>query len=163
APAEAMHSALERVAGLRIKLRELPPDHFGFMGDVRRILALFEAGPRFLRELVDAEPLLEGDIRRVLYFLLLTRSVDLGVPSAPRLGSAEAAFAPPPPARLPTRPPAPPPPSGRDAPASAPPVRRDSPASIPPAVVRSVSIRDELRRLSEKPPRTHYEVLGIAE
>lgn len=163
APAEAMQTAIERVAGLRIKLRELPPDHFGFMGDVRRVLSLFEAGPRFLRELVEAEPLLEGDIRLVLYFLLLTRSVDLGVPSAPPVGVDVEAFVAPAPSRLPALPADPAPASRRDASTSRPPARRDSPPSIPPAVVRSVAIRDELRRLSEKPPRTHYEVLGISE
>jgi len=43
------------------------------------------------------------------------------------------------------------------------PPRRDSPPSIPPSVTRSATLREELRRRTEKPPNTHYEVLGIPE
>jgi len=155
APAEPMESALERVAGLRIALyRGLPADHFAFMGDARRIVALFESGPRYLREVIAAEPLLEGDIRRVVYFLLLTRTVDLGIPSAPPVGVAGEPFVAPSQSRLPSVASDPP------APISA---RRDSPPSIPLTAVRSAALKDELRRRTEKPPRTHYEVLGIPE
>jgi curved DNA-binding protein CbpA len=172
-PFDAMESALERVAGLRITLHgELPADHFAFMGEDRRLVALFASEPRRLGDIVAAEPLLEADIRRVAYFLLLTRSVDLGVPSGPPLGMTTEPVVVPPPSRLPTLPsepafaPSPPPETPAASPPSdAPPVRvrRDSPPSIHPAVVRSVAMRDELRRLAEKPPRTHYAVLGIAE
>ncbi|HWP07760.1 MAG TPA: J domain-containing protein [Polyangiaceae bacterium] len=173
APFDAMESALDRVAGLRITLHGgLPGDHFAFMGEDRKLVALFAKEPRRLRDIIAAEPLLEADIRRVAYFLLLTRSVDLGVASAPPLGVAVEPVVVPPASRLPSLPsePArvtPPPPEtpAASAPSDAPPirVRRDSPPSIPPAVVRSVALRDELRRLAEKPPRTHYEVLGIPE
>jgi curved DNA-binding protein CbpA len=155
APAEPMESALERIAGLRIALYgELPLDHFAFMGEARRIVALFESGPRYWREVVAAEPLLEGDIRRVVYFLLLTRSVDLGIPSAPPVGVTVEPFHAPAPSRLPAVPSDPP------APIS---VRRDSPPSIPLTAVRTAALKDELRRRTDKPPRTHYEVLGIPE
>lgn len=164
APFDAMESALERVAGLRITLHGgLPPDHFAFMGEDRRLVALFGSEPRRLRDIVAAEPLLEADIRRVAYFLLLTRSVDLGVPSAPPLGMTAEPVVVPPPSRLPSLP-SEPVRSASPAPEAAPVrARRDSPPSIPPAVVRSVALRDGLRRLAEKPPRTHYEVLGIPE
>jgi len=192
APFDAMESALERVAGLRIALHGgLPPDHFAFMGEDRRLVALFASEPRRLRDIVAAEPLLEADIRRVAYFLLLTRSVDLGVPSAPPVGITTEPVVVPPAGRLPSlgsepapahtdaesaapasaaEPGMPPTAPPADAPRASPPsdaprvrVRRDSPPSIHPAVVRSVALRDELRRLAEKPPRTHYEVLGIPE
>ncbi len=153
APLEAMEAALLRVGARRIALQaDLPADHFAFMGDDRRIVAMLGAGPRRLSELIAAEPWLETDIRRVLYFLLLTRSADLGVPSGRPVGIGEGAFVAPTPARLPfveSEPPAPTP-------------RRDSPPSIPHAVVHGASLREELRRRTEMPNRTHYEVLGLS-
>lgn len=158
-PAE-LEAALKRVAGLRLALRPgLPANHFAFLGEDRRIIELLAQGPRRLSELIDAAPALASAIRRVLYFLVLTRSVDLGVPSAPPVGIGAEPVVTAPPARVPTftneasaAPLA--------APPSAPP-RRDSPPSIPPAVVHGVTLREELRKRSESEPRTHYDVLGI--
>ncbi len=140
--------ALERVLGLKIALRQgFPANHFAFMGDDQDLVALIAKVPRRASELFDAAPTRVAAIRRVLYFLVLTRSVDLGLPSAPPVGIAAAAVVPPPAPKLPSF-----------QPASA---RRDSPASIPPAVVRSAALREELRRYGEHPPATHYEMLGI--
>lgn len=165
-PEDAIAGALTRVEGMRLALqRELGPDHFAFMGEAGRIVALFGGAPRRLGEIVASEPFSESEVRRVLYFLLLTRSVDLGVPSAPPVGLDAEPFSPPPAARVPSL--ASEPPSvGHVRPDSVAPLpmpHRDTPASIPPRVVRSATLRDELRRRLEKPPRTHYETLGIPE
>lgn len=165
-PDEAVDGALARVEGMRLALeRELDPDHFAFMGDASRIVLLFRGAPRRLGEIVASEPFGEAEVRRVLYFLLLTRSLDLGIPSAPPVGLDVEPFSAPPAARVPSL--ASEPPSGtparHDSADPAPSRRRDSPASIPPGVVRSAALRDELRRRLEKPPRTHYETLGIPE
>jgi curved DNA-binding protein CbpA len=156
-----IENALRRLEGLKIALRpDLPPTYFTFLGEDRGIVSLLERGPRRLSELLEAEPRLEAAIRRVLYFLVLTRSVDLGFPSAPPVGIGAEPFVAPAAARLPSFPP-----SARSSdtqPSSAPP-RRDSPPSIPPAVVHSATLREELRRRLEHEPRSHYEVLGIPE
>jgi len=155
-----LESALGRLSGHRFALRSgLPPNHFAFMGDDRRIVGLLAQGPRRLNELVDAMPALAGAVQRVLYFLVLTRSVDLGLPSAPPVGVGTDPPVTAPAARVPSFTnevsPAP-----LAEPRSTPP-RRDSPPSIPPAVVHGVTLRDELRKRAENEPRTHYEVLGI--
>jgi curved DNA-binding protein CbpA len=158
-PAE-LESALARVAGQRLALKQgLPPNHFAFMGDDRRIVGLLAEGPRRMSELVDAAPALADSVQRVLYFLLLTRSLDVGLPSAPPLGVGAEPPVRTPAARVPsfTNEVAPAPPL--EAP-SAPP-RRDSPPSIPPAVMHGITLRDELRKRAEREPRTHYDVLGI--
>jgi curved DNA-binding protein CbpA len=154
-PAELEH-ALERVAGLRLALRPgLPPNHFAFMGDDRRILELLAQGPRRVSELIDAAPALASSIQRVLYFLVLTRSVDLGSPSAAPVGIGTEPVVTAPAARVPSF-------TNDVAPeARSFPPRRDSPPSIPPAVVHGVTLRDELGKRAENEPRTHYEVLGI--
>jgi curved DNA-binding protein CbpA len=158
-PAE-LEAVLGRLAGSRLGLRPgLPPHHFAFMGEDRRIVELLAQGPRRMSELIDAAPELVGAIQRVLYFLVLTRSVDLGLPSAPPVGIGAEMPVTVPAARVPsftheiT-------PSPLREPRTAPP-RRDSPPSIPPAVVHAVTLREELRKRAEKEPRTHYEVLGI--
>ncbi len=158
-PAE-LAAALGRVAGLELALRPgLPSHHFAFMGDDRRILGLLAQGPRRVSELIDASPALTDAIQRVLYFLVLTRSVDLGSPSAPPVGLGVEPAVTVPAARVPSftnevsR--------ARLAEPGAVPPRRDSPPSIPPAVVHGVTLREELRKRSENEPRTHYAVLGI--
>lgn len=155
-----IENALRRLEGVRIELRpDLPSQHFTFLGEDRAIVALFERGPRRLSELLQAEPALESSIRRVLYFLVLTRSVELGFPSAPPVGVGGEPFVGPAAPRTPSFT------AELGTPARAEPVRqrRDSPPSIPPAVVHSATLREELRRRLEREPRTHYEVLGIPE
>jgi curved DNA-binding protein CbpA len=166
---QEIDGALERVLGLKMALRPgLPAGHFAFMGDDQETVALLAGAPRRVTELFEAAPEREASIRRVLYFLVLTRSVDLGLPSAPPVGVAAPAVVAPPSGKLPSftsetvtvtssTPPAPPT-SSPPAPAS---VRRDSPPSIPPAVVRSAALREELQKRSEQPSGTHYDVLGI--
>jgi curved DNA-binding protein CbpA len=159
-----IENALRRLEGLKLELRSgLPPNYFAFLGEDRGIVAFFERGPRRLSELLRAEPALEGAIRRVLYFLVLTRSVDLGFPSAPPVGLGDEPFVGPRAARVPsfTNEASPTARSGAR-PISVPP-RRDSPPSIPPAVVHSATLREELRRRLEHESRTHYDVLGIPE
>ena len=165
-PEEAIENALLRLGGRRIGLGpHLPPEHFAFMGDARRLVGLFQGAPRRLAEIVASEPGDEAEIHRVLYFLMLTRSLDWGEPSAPPVGLDLEPFRVPPFPRVPSL--ASEPPAGvatRSGSTTFPPARRHpSPASIPPAVVRSAALRDELRRRLEKPPRTHYETLGIPE
>jgi curved DNA-binding protein CbpA len=156
--------ALRRLEGLKIELRpDLPPNHFAFLGEDRAIVALLEQGPRRLSELLQAEPALENAIRRVLYFLVLTRSVDLGLPSAPPVGIGAEPFVGPAPARVPSFTNEAPGVPRSDTPPFSVPPRRDSPPSIPPAVVHSATLREELRRRVEHEPRSHYDVLGIPE
>jgi curved DNA-binding protein CbpA len=124
----------------------LPAGHFAFMGDDQDTVTLLAGAPRRVTELFDAAPEREASIRRVLYFLVLTRSVDLGLPSAPPVGVATQPVVAPPSGKLPS--------FTNEG-------RRDSPSSIPPAVVRSATLREELRQRSEQPPTTHYDVLGI--
>ncbi|HTQ02230.1 MAG TPA: DnaJ domain-containing protein [Polyangiaceae bacterium] len=156
-----LEAALKRVAGLKLALRPgLPANHFAFMGDDRQIVGLLAQGPRRLSELIDAAPALADSIQRVLYFLVLTRSVDLGLPSAPPVGVGAEPFVGPTSARVPSFT------NEVQSPAAEPeaplvPVRRDSPPSIPPAVVHGVALREELRKRAEHRMRTHYDVLGI--
>jgi len=168
-----IEGALRRVAGLKIELRQdLPRDHFTFLGDDQRIVALLAEGPRRMTELIDAAPLMEAAIQRVLYFLVLTRSVNLGLPSAPPVGLDTEPFVAPaspplpsfgrgiPPVVSPSATPVP----SVPAPSASPPVsvRRDSPSSSTPPAARSASLREELRRRSEHPPKSHYETLGVS-
>jgi curved DNA-binding protein CbpA len=158
-----IESALRRLEGHKIELRaHLPPNYFAFLGEDRAIVALLERGPRRLSELLQAEPALETTIRRVLYFLVLTRSVELGLPSAPPVGIGAEPFIGPPSARVPSFGSEPQVPLPSDAPPARA-SRRDSPPSIPPSVVHSVTLKDELRRRLGHAPRTHYDVLGIPE
>jgi curved DNA-binding protein CbpA len=163
ARAREIENSLRRLEGLRLELRpDLPPNRFDFLGEDRSIVALLERGPRRLSELLQAEPALEVSIRRVLYFLVLTRSVDLGMPSAPPVGIGGDPFVAPMAPRVPSftgelgKP-------GGSEPPGAVRIRRDSPSSIPPAVVHSATLREELRRRIEREPHTHYDVLGIPE
>jgi curved DNA-binding protein CbpA len=152
--------ALERVAGLKLALRPgLPPNHFAFLGEDQHIVGLLEQGPRRLTELVGAAPSRADAVQRVLYFLVLTRSVDLGFPSAPPVGVGAEPFVGPASARMPSF--SSEAASGSEAPP--PRSRRDSPSSIPPSVLRGATLRDDLRKRAEHAPRTHYEVLGIPE
>jgi curved DNA-binding protein CbpA len=146
--AREIDQALSRVLGLKIALRrELPAHHFAFMGDDQDLVALIAEAPRRVTELFAVAPAREAAIKRVLYFLVLTRSVDLGLPSAPPVGVDAPPVVPPPASRLPSFPP--------------PSARLDSPASIPPTVARSAALREELRRYAEHPPATHYDMLGL--
>ena len=158
-----IEQALRRLEGLKLELRaHLPANYFSFLGEDRAIVALLERAPRRLSELLQAEPSLEAAIRRVLYFLVLTRSVELGLPSAPPVGIGAEPFVGPPSARMPSFASGPPAASGSNTP-SVPPARRDSPPSIPPSVVHSATLKEELRRRLEHELCTHYEVLGIPE
>jgi hypothetical protein len=153
--------ALARVLGLKLALRKgLPAAHFAFMGDDQELVTLLAGQPRRVTELLEAAP--GASIRRVLYFLVLTRSVDLGLPSAPPVGiSTDQPFAAPPSGRLPRFTSETPPPVSPTTPPPPIPARRDSPPSIPPAALRSATLREELHRLSEHPPTNHYEALGV--
>ena len=152
---------LRRLDGLKLELRpQLPPSYFSFLGEDRAIIALLERGPCRLGELLQAEPSLEAAVRRVLYFLVLTRSVELGFPSAPPVGIGAEPFVAPPAGRLPSFASEPPGTPRSDAPLAP---RRDSPPSIHPSVLHSATLKEELRRRVEQEPRTHYDVLGIPE
>lgn len=160
--------ALARIGQRKLVLRsDLPADYFAFMGEERQVTRLLEQGPRRVEELSQALPDLASSIPRVVYFLVLTRSVDLGLPSAPPVGLGASLPATDASVRPPSFPEEAPPPlataplsatAAVPSPASP---RRESPTSIPPASLRAATLREELRQRSENPPETHYDVLGI--
>jgi curved DNA-binding protein CbpA len=98
-----LERALARISARKLALRpDLPPNHFAFMGEDRRVLGLLAEAPRGLSELLDAAPERAAAIQRVVYFLLLTRAVDLGTPSAPPVGIGAEPLVTAPPARAPS-------------------------------------------------------------
>ena len=158
-----IEQGLRRLEGLKLELRQnLPPSYFSFLGEDRAVIALLERGPRRLHELLQVEPTLEAAVRRVLYFLVLTRSLELGFPSAPPVGIGAEPFVAPPSGRVPSFASEPPGALRSETP-PAPLPRRDSPPSIHPSVLYSATLKDELHRWLEQEPRTHYDVLGIPE
>jgi curved DNA-binding protein CbpA len=173
-----IEAALEHVVGSRVALIDgLPPEHFAFMGPERAIIERLRAAPQYVTDLIQRTPHLETSIKRVICFLILTRSMQLGYPTAPPAGIAtpEPPLSIPPSARVPSfTPPASarapsvapslaPPPSARDAVwrrTPAPDSRRPS-GSVPALSARSASLREEARQRLERIGRGHYDVLGL--
>jgi tetratricopeptide (TPR) repeat protein len=82
-----LEHALARLGGRRIELRrDVPPGHFDFLGNDAKIVERLRAQPTRVPELLAEDPASEARTRRVLCFLVLTRSLELDVPSAPPLG-----------------------------------------------------------------------------
>jgi hypothetical protein len=85
-PAE-IEAVLARLGDLPIVLREdMPLDYFYFMGSDRDVVELLSQRPQRLSELLLTAPNLRPVIERVVCLLLLSRSVDLGMRTAPPLG-----------------------------------------------------------------------------
>ncbi len=86
-PAE-VQALLGRLEGRAIVLREdMPLDYFYFMGSDRDAVELLTQRPQRLEELYATAPSLRNVLERVVCLLLLTRSVDLGMRTAPPLGT----------------------------------------------------------------------------
>ena len=82
-----VEQALARIGGRRIELcRGLPPDHFSFLGDDGGLIQRLRTSPARLTELLGSGGASDAHLKRVLYFLVLSRSLQLDVPSAPPLG-----------------------------------------------------------------------------
>src|SRR5450432_535371 len=82
-----IEQTVAQLFGLRITLRsDLPLTYFDFMAEDRAIIDLLRARPQRMGELLTQYSESAPAIKRVLHFLVLSRSVDLGFPSAPPLG-----------------------------------------------------------------------------
>lgn len=186
-----IEAALTTVVGHRIALIEgLPPDHFDFMTKELAIIERIKARPQYVTDLIAGIPALEADVKRVVCFLVLTRSMQFGVPSAPPAGTSGpfANVSIPPPSHVPnvelpppsaaaavrarTEPPPNqpatlPPPRGPGesarfrASSQNPPAPRRPSGSVPALAARSASLREEARQRLERIGRGHYEVLGV--
>jgi tetratricopeptide (TPR) repeat protein len=66
--------------------RDLPLHHFAFLGDDAFVVDCLRQRPVRIPELLAEHPGLEAKIQRVLCLLILSRSLELDVPSAPPLG-----------------------------------------------------------------------------
>ncbi|HTQ04813.1 MAG TPA: DnaJ domain-containing protein [Polyangiaceae bacterium] len=168
-----IEAAIAGVVGRRVAIvGGLRGDHFGFMGGDGGIVEHLRRTPEYITDLIASAPELETNIKRVVCFLVLTRSMELGYPTAPPAGSsAESAgvsippaartpsFTPPPSLR-PSSVPAPsvPPTNGRP---SAPAETRRPSGSVPPLTARSATLREEARQRLERVAAGHYEVLGV--
>ncbi len=163
ARAHEIEATLESVVDRKLTLlSELPAGHFDFMGEERGIIERLRARPQPLTELVESTPALERAIRRVVCFLVLTRSIRLQADTPPPVGlGGVAPVRIPPLGRVPSIPSEPSLPL-TTAPASVPPPERHPPSGfMPPISPRSATLREEARQRLERTAHGHYEVLGL--
>ncbi|HEY3500655.1 MAG TPA: DUF4388 domain-containing protein [Polyangiaceae bacterium] len=82
-----VEQALARIGGRRVELcRGLPPDHFAFLGEDGGLIERLRTRPARITELLGGDAAPDSHRKRVLYFLVLSRSLELDVPSAPPVG-----------------------------------------------------------------------------
>jgi hypothetical protein len=82
-----IETALARIGGRRIEIRrELPREHFAFLGDDVEVVERLRLRPARLLDLIVPGSASEIVTKRVLCFLVLSRSLELDVPSAPPVG-----------------------------------------------------------------------------